>query len=266
MDELTSGQVSRNAAEVYESFFVPALFNQFAPAAAEALGLAPGQRMLDVACGTGVLAREALRHVLPGGAVTGLDRNDGMLAVARRLAPSIDWRSGRAESLPFEAASFDAVGCQFALMFFDDRSAALSEMWRVLRPGGRLAVAVWAPLAEAPGYRDLARLLHRLFGAATAAALEAPFVLGEEAPLLALFRAAGIAGATLARVGGTARFASIEAWLHTEIRGWTLAEAIDDQDFARLQREALRELRSYADRDGRVAFPAPAILVTATKG
>ena len=266
MDDVTSGQVSKSAAEVYEAFFVPALFDQFAPRMTTALQLRPGDSVLDVACGTGVLAREAARRVSPGGSVTGVDRNEGMLAVAHRTAPGIAWRSALAEALPFEGASFDAVGCQFALMFFEDRTAALEEMWRVLRPGGRLAVAVWAPLAASPGYQAMARLLDRLFGAGIAAALEAPFVLGDEAKLLALFREAGIANPSLVAEKGTARFESIDAWLHTEIKGWTLADAIDDSQYARLLHESRKVLSPYAGSDGRVAFAAPAHIVRVHKG
>src|SRR5262245_51467780 len=123
-DSLT-GQVTQDAAEVYEAFFVPALFGAWAPRVADAAQLAAGQKVLDVACGTGVLAREAARRVLPGGAVTGLDRNDGMLAVARRAAPDIDWRLGKAEALPLADGAMDSVVSQFGLMFFEDRRAAL---------------------------------------------------------------------------------------------------------------------------------------------
>lgn len=99
-DDLT-GQVTRNVAEVYEEFFVPALFLEWAARVADAAQLAPGQKVLDVACGTGVLAREVAKRVQPGGAVTGLDRNEGMLSVARRKTSGIDWRLGMAEALPF---------------------------------------------------------------------------------------------------------------------------------------------------------------------
>src|SRR5262245_62848090 len=91
--KLSEGQVTRSAADIYEEFFVPALFEEWAARVAKAAALSPGQKVLDVACGTGVLAREALRCVQPGGLVTGLDRNDLMLTVARRIAPGIDWQS-----------------------------------------------------------------------------------------------------------------------------------------------------------------------------
>ena len=107
---------------------MPALFREPAQHVVQAADIRRGQSVLDVACGTGVLAREAAPVTGDAGKVTGLDRNDGMLAVARRLAPGIDWQLGVAEALPFVDRSFDRVFCQFGLMFFDDRVAALREM------------------------------------------------------------------------------------------------------------------------------------------
>src|SRR5262245_21700611 len=163
------GQVSADAAEIYEEFYLPALFQEWTGRMADAAHVAPGQRVLDVACGTGVLARAVGDRVGPAGSDVGLDLNPGMLAVARRTAPAIDWRQGRAESLPFPSASFDAVLSQFGLMFFADRPAAIREMQRALRPGGHLAVAVWASLDDTPGYAAFVALLRRLFGEETAA-------------------------------------------------------------------------------------------------
>src|SRR5690606_33009557 len=141
-----------DAAEAFETHFVPALFAEWAPRVADAAGLQTGHRVLDVACGTGVLAREAARRVGPQGFVWGLDLDDGMLTVAGRRAPEIEWRQGTAESLPYADRSFDAVVSQFGLMFFPDRTKALREMQRVLRPGGRIGVAVWDSLENTPAY------------------------------------------------------------------------------------------------------------------
>jgi SAM-dependent methyltransferase len=148
MQESDRGQVSGNAAEVYEEFFVPALFREWAIRVADAADIQPGWRVLDVACGTGILARTIAERLGAKGSVVGLDLNEGMLQVAKRKAPAIEWRQGRAESLPFEAHSFDATVSQFGLMFFEDRRAALQEMARVLKPGGHLAVAVWGLAGE----------------------------------------------------------------------------------------------------------------------
>jgi SAM-dependent methyltransferase len=259
------GQLSDTAAQVYEDFFVPALFGQFGPVLVEAAGIGPGDRVLDVATGTGIVARFALESAAPGGPVTGLDCNPGMLKVARAHGPGIAWRQGVAEALPFADASFDAVTSQFGIMFFDDRVAALREMWRVLAPGGRIAVAVWDAIGTSPGYAAMVGLLARLFGEATASALRAPFVLGDAGVFGALFAEAGIPGVTVERRDGTARFASVEDWVRTDVKGWTLADRIDAADYARLLAAARAELSGFAGPDGGIAFAAPALVATARK-
>lgn len=262
MDTATTGQVNASAAEIYEAFFVPALFAEWSPRVVRAAGLVKGDHVLDVACGTGVLAREALQHVAPEGRVTGLDRNEGMLAVARSTSQEIDWRAGIAENLPFPDNAFDAVVSQFGLMFFEDRRQALREMRRVLKPGGRLAVAVFCSLGNTPGYRSMVDLLNRLFGERHADALRAPYALGDEDGLLALFRDAGLAEVSLATVEGEARFPSIASWVETDVKGWTLADMIDDQELEMLQEAARREFQPFVQEDGTVRFAHPAHIVT----
>jgi ubiquinone/menaquinone biosynthesis C-methylase UbiE len=257
--------LSGSAAEVYDAFFLPALFQQWAGRVTDAAQIKAGQRVLDVACGTGVVAREAAQRVGASGAVIGLDINAGMLAVARRKAPHIEWRQGRAEALPWDNDSFHAVVSQFGLMFFADRRAALQEMLRVLRLGGHMAVAVWAPLTDSPGYAALAGLLRRLFGEDVAQALYAPFTLGDTENLRALFDEAGIAHTRITTHAGTARFPSIQSWMYTDIKGWTLADKLDDAQYEQLVQEAERTLHPFVIDDGTVAFDAPAHIVTATK-
>ena len=221
--------------------------------------------MLDVACGTGVLARAVADRVGPRGAVVGLDINEGMLAVARRKAPAIEWRQGAAEDLPYADASFDAVVSQFGLMFFQDRARAIRQMIRVLRPGGRLAVAVWDSLDKTPAYAVFVSMLERLFGKETAEALRSPFVLGDTPALaesLSGCRRAGCPHRLARRLG---RFPSIESWVFTDVKGWTAADLIDEAGYKRLLAEAERELRPFVLADGTVAFALPAHIVTATK-
>src|SRR5262245_33654431 len=180
-------QAQIDAANAYEALFVPALFGQWAPKVADAAQIQSGQRVLDVACGTGILAREAASRIRSSGRVVGLDPGPGMLAVARRLAPGIEWREGAAESLPFANQSFDAVVSQFGLMFFRDRRQAVREMLRVLVPGGRLTVAVWDSLDNIPAYAAEVALLEQVAGRQAADALRAPFVLGDRKEMARLF-------------------------------------------------------------------------------
>jgi SAM-dependent methyltransferase len=188
-----------------------------------------------------------------------------MLAVARQKTADVEWKHGFSEALPFDRETFDAVVSQFALMYFEDRLAAIREMVRVLRPGGRLVVAVWASLDRTPGYAALAGLLERLIGAQAADAVKAPFVMGDPDQLGRLFAEAGLPEVQISTPQGTARFPSLEAWMFTEIRGWTLADQIDDDQFNRLLAEARTSLQPFVTADGRVEFASPANIVTAVK-
>jgi SAM-dependent methyltransferase len=205
-------------------------------------------------------------RVGPGGAVTGLDPNDEMLAVARGKDARVEWQNGHAESLPFADASFDRVASQFGLMFFADKAAGLGEMMRVLRPGGRLAVAVCDALDHSPGYAVLAELLQRLFGATVADAFRAPFALGERKQLRLLCEQAGIRNGQVARADGTVRFKSIQQLVATERACvWTLGGLLDDGQFDRLLEEAEESLQPFVTGDGTVAFEMPALVITADK-
>ena len=260
-----AGQVISSAAEVYDEFFLPALFAAWPPEVVAAAELRTGQRVVDVACGTGVLALEAARATSPGGQVVGVDLNPGMLAVARRKAPEIDWQRAPAEALPFDTESFDAAISQFGLMFFQDKRQAIAQMWRVIRPGGRLAIAVWDSLENTPGYAAITRLLARLFGDDIAAWLKAPYSLGDPDALRSLLATAGVTAPEVHRLQGAAQFPSIRSWMHTDVRGWTLADKLDDQQYEQLVSEAERELHSFVALDGSVRFDHPALIASARK-
>ena len=150
---------------------------------------------------------------------------------------------------------------QFVLMFCSDPAAAVSEMARVLRPGGRACVATWAALSANPGYDAMVRLLRERVGDAPAQALTAPYTMGTAADLLAVVRPA-FPDASIVELDGIARFDSVEAWLRTDVRAWTLGDLIDDEQFAELLREAPRALADFSDASGRVAFPVRALAAT----
>ncbi|MAS41133.1 MAG: methyltransferase type 11 [Porticoccaceae bacterium] len=263
-EEKTGGE--RSPAEIYERHFVPALFGQWGPRVAEAAGIAPGQQALDVACGTGALTRAVVERLAGRGSVIGLDSNPEMLAVARGLMPRVDWREASAESLPFGEGEFDAVVSQFGLMFFEDRVGALREALRVLKPGGRLVVAVCDALDHSSGYAVLSELLHRLFGPDVAEAFRAPFVCGDRELLQDLCRQAGIPEAEVTRSDGSVRFASIDALVATERAcAWTLGGLLDDDQFARLTAAAQESLAPFAGPDGTVDFTMPVLMIRARK-
>ena len=138
-----------NAAENYEKYFVPVIGGPFALDLVNEAGLRPGERVLDVACGTGSIARLAAERVGPNGRVSALDANAGMLSVARSLpsAMPIKWYETAAESVPLPDHSFDVVFCGISLQFFADKAAALREMRRVLKPGGRAYISTPVPNA-----------------------------------------------------------------------------------------------------------------------
>ena len=241
---------------------MPALFGQWPQRMLDAAGVGDGDRLLDVGCGTGVLARAAVERVGEAGLVVGVDPNDGMLAVARRLGPAVRWDTGVAEHLPYPDATFDRVVSQFALMFFTDRPAALAEMARVLEPGRSAAIATWASLRTTPGYAAMVDLLGELFGDDAADALRAPFLLGDPDQVHELV-ATAFPNPVVTTHDGRARFESIEVWVHTDVRGWTLADMIDGDQYETLLREAKRRLSRFTDTHGRVAFPASALIATA---
>ena len=136
-----------NAAENYEKYFVPVIPGPFGADLIRDAQLQPGERVLDVACGTGVIARLAAERVAPNGSVSALDVNAAMLSVARSIpaALPIKWYETAAESIPLPDGSFDVAFCQLGLMFIADKAAALREMHRVLRPGGRIYISTAIP-------------------------------------------------------------------------------------------------------------------------
>ena len=205
-------------AENYELFAVPMFFAPWASCLIEAARPQPGERVLDVGCGTGIVARRVAPLVGPGGAVTGLDLSPAMLAVAREAAGQeglvIDWREGRAEELPFPDGGFDLAVSQFALMFFADPRAGLAEMHRVLAAGGRVAVSVFQGIERHPFYQVLDEAIGRRLGMPTVRAI---FSLGDAGTLRTLLTDAGFRNVAIEPVSMTARFPEPEAFLAGEI-------------------------------------------------
>jgi SAM-dependent methyltransferase len=255
---MTRWQLEGNAAEVYERDLVPAVF---APFADRLLELAPprrGDRVLDVACGTGIVTRKAVPH---GAQAVGVDLNGPMIEVARAIEPSIEWIVADACELPLPDDSFDLVLCQAGLQFFSDKATAVAEMRRVLAPQGRLAVVVWRAAEHQPAWLKLAAALDRHAGPETGALMRAPFAFSDPAELRELV------GGDVRIVIETVRFPSAREMLASQAAASPLAgpiQALSDEAREALAADFESSMRPYTD-DAGVAFPQEAHVVTTTR-
>jgi ubiquinone/menaquinone biosynthesis C-methylase UbiE len=262
-------QLGGNAPEMYEHYLVPALFRPWAPMLIDAAALQPGDRVLDMACGTGVVARLVAQQLKAGGKVVGLDLNVGMLAVARSLSQAaelaVEWQEGNALALPFSDATFDVVLCQQGLQYFPDRPTALSEMHRVLVPGGRLALSIWRPIEHSPGYPVLVEALGQHIGAQAATTMRAAFSLGEASEVRTLLTEARFRDIDIRVCDGMVRFASPEDFVRGTAASSpfaSLAAQAGDDARSALLSEVRTQLQPYVESSG-LAFPIQTHLVTA---
>ncbi len=253
------------AAEAYEAMFVPAFFAQWAPMTCAAAGVAAGHDVLDVACGTGIVARTAADLVGPQGSVVGVDRNESMLVVARRVRPALGWRQGDAGRLPVADAAFDAVLCQMALMFFPDRPQACREMARAARSGGAVAVLVPAALDEQDAFRLFVDVAARHAGPSAIELLTTYFNCGDAAGVAALLEGAGLTVTGSETRIGVYAAPSVDAFVATEVESTPLRERISDEVYDRIKADARTALAPFATADGRVEAPFASLVVSARR-
>ena len=206
----------RNPAETYENYFVPAMFLPWAAILLRHAAPQPRERVLDVACGTGIVARQAAPLVGADGQVIAIDMNPAMLAMARALpAPSgatITWQEGNAMALPFPDGAFDVVLCQHGLPFVPDRAVAVHEMRRVLTPGGRALAIVLQALARHPVFEALMESVARHLSLPISAVMT-PFALYDADELRTLFTAAGFKKVDILPESTTVRFPEPERFV-----------------------------------------------------
>lgn len=258
-------QISSEAAEAYEAQFVPALFAPWAESLVEAAVIAPGQRVLDVACGTGVVARAAAERMGGEGEIVGLDLNEAMLAVAQRIRPDLRWRQGDAEQLPFPDGSFDVVLCQAALMFFPDAAQALHEMARVVTAEGTVAVQVWDRREAQPAYLPFIDVAARHAGPEAISLLSTYFVRGDLEELTALTWSAGLNVTATSTASTTLRFGSVDELVTTEVQSTPLAERVSEEVIRRIIEDSREALASFLTEDGELEIPLRGHIVIAHK-
>jgi ubiquinone/menaquinone biosynthesis C-methylase UbiE len=266
-------QLEGSAAELYERYLVPAITALWAADLVERAAPAPGERVLDVACGTGIVARLAAKRMGVGHLV-GLDLNPGMLAVAQSVSigdcPPIEWQQGSALELPFRDGSFDVVLCQLGLQFFPDRGAALGEMLRVLVPGGRLALSVYSTIERTPVALALAEALDRHLGPGASAVKRSEHAMANAVELHRLMIDAGFIDVTLEPVTQTIRFASPRDYVRLQIAATPMAAMVAGMESDRrdavidaITGSLVSSLGSAGDED--LASPQEAFVVQALK-
>ncbi len=253
--------------EMYEQRLVRALFRPWAELTLDGLNLMAGDRVLDVACGTGIVARVARERLGDAAYIVGVDVSPDMLDVARKAAPAIDWRQGNAADLPLnDGEQFSVAVCQQGLQFFPDKPAAAAQMRRALKPGGRLAVSTWRSDDEIPFFRELRRIAERHLGAIE----DQRHSFGDATALEALLRDAGFDEVRSRTISRIMRFEA-DTWL---LRGNAMAivgmssagKAMDEQERKRVVDAILSDSEPVRERytDGaELLFELSANLATA---
>jgi ubiquinone/menaquinone biosynthesis C-methylase UbiE len=156
---------ARTFPEVYEKALVAPLFRPFAEQLVARIAPQRGESLIDIACGTGIVARVARERLGPDARIVGVDVAPAMLAVARTIDSTIDWREGNAAGLPVPSTeSFMVLTCHQGLQFMPDKPAAIREMRRVLAPGGRVGISTWRALQDVPGVVELNAVAERYVG------------------------------------------------------------------------------------------------------
>ena len=243
-----------NPAENYERFFVPAIGAPVAADLIEIAELRPGERVLDVACGTGVVTRLAAARVGDSGAVVGLDLNPGMLAVARSATRSpmvIEWHEASAESMPLSDESFDVVLCQLGLQFVQDKASALGEMRRVLVSGGRLIVNLPGPTPPLFAVADQA--LGRHLGPEAAGFVRMVFSLHDAGQIEALLTEADFRDVAVRQETKTLHLPAPAEFLWQYMLSTPLAATVaqaTDESRAALERDVVEKWRVFTKDDG----------------
>jgi SAM-dependent methyltransferase len=263
-------QLEGDSAELYERYLVPPVTLPWALDLVERVGVKAGDRVLDVACGTGAVARVAAERVRDHGRVVGVDVNRAMLRVARACLPELEWREGSVLALPFADGEFDAVFCQLGLQFFPERPAALSEMRRVLTPGGRLGASVYSSIERNPAAVALSDALDRHLGEGASRAKRHEHSLADRAELAGLLATAGFAGFRVETVTREVRFATADEWVRIQFAATPLAALLEGREPPERERVVALVSADVAERlarlvqDGGLAFPQEIHVALAT--
>jgi ubiquinone/menaquinone biosynthesis C-methylase UbiE len=247
-------QLEGSAAELYQRYLVPAITTKWAEDLVERAQPRPGEAVLDIACGTGVVARLTAKR-LRDGQVTGLDLNPGMLTVARGVpsegAP-ISWIEGSALDLPFPRDAFDVVLCQLGLQFFPDQQQGLREMRRVLRSSGRVALSVYSPIERTPGAYAFVLALDEALGAGSSLIKRGEHSFTDPAQLETLLKDADFAAVSVQTVEQTIAFPSVLDYVRFQLLATPMTALLKDKT----EPDRQKIIASVASRTAALAAPS----------
>lgn len=254
-------------ADRYQSVLVPVIFQPWARELIRRLPPEHGDHVLDLACGTGVVTREVAALGVPLGSLTAADHSAGMLDVARAgTGAEVDWFEADAGALPFEDDRFDLAYCQQALQFFPDKPRALSELRRVLKPGGRAGFGVQRDLSLNPLLSAQAAALETHAGPEAAAAVRAICGLPDAGEIRDLFEGAGFRDIAIESATVRVRHPDGRAFASGAMGGMHTGDKLSGMDETRIRNAVADFLDGLADfRDGAaIDVPHVAHIVTAT--
>ena len=262
--------LSNDAAKRYDRCVAHYILGPWAPLLVETAGIVPGECVLDVACGTGVVTRIAAERTGITGKVVGLDLNPDMIAVAQALPPpagaTIEWLTRSALDLGLEDAFFDAVLCQQGLQFFPDKLTALREMRRVLRSGGRLALSVWSSIGH---YNSaVGKALEQFIGRDTAQRFWASRQAPSKDELLGLAIDAGFSDAQISLARLDIRLPQLDQFAIQHLAATPVASAIaaaGAETRGMIGASVMHQLERYADTEGTVSYPEETYVLTASR-
>ncbi len=260
-------QLRGSGPEAYERYMVPIHCLTLAEDLIERVKLQPRERVLDIACGTGIVSRYAALRVGTLGHVTGVELNPAMLEVARKVAAyfdQIEFLEGSALELPVPDAHFDVALCQQAIMFFPDRERAVREMHRVLKPGGRVGLNVFRTPEFVPSFAYLIEALAKHASPTAAEYMRAPFVMESVDQMRSLFEQAGFADIEVVIRVDTLRYPSVEHLVRYETLNISEPEIHTPQVQDALMREMVTLAKANVDDHG-VVFPVQQFVVVAKK-
>ncbi|PJG55977.1 transposase [Bradyrhizobium forestalis] len=263
-------QMDASAPELYERYLVPAITSLWANDLLDRIAPARGESVLDIACGTGIVARLIEQRGIAG-RVVGLDLNSAMLAIARSKSPKIEWIEGSALDLPFDAGSFDVVLCQLGLQFFPDRLLALKEMVRVLKPAGHAGFSVYGSIEKTPAAYAFVQALDKCLGEEASRIKRSEHLSCDAQEIADWAKQAGFDFVEVAPVTKQIRFPSMLDYVRFQLTATPMASLLNDKEVPERDRLIMSISDDAASRldysmlaGGKLTFPQQSFVAIAS--